>query len=624
MTPKFSKALLCAGLAAALVGCGGGSSTTTMATGSEGSDEMPPELTPAETAAKKIQASYDTVKGLVDALSDTSGDVQKESVTSQVNAFLSQVRTTTDLSAADRTKFTTSGNMLLTSIKTNTTPEPTPPPAQPTEPDLRNTAWYNELSPNSLDELTKKWPDSNTLSGKKTPVTGLPAGWTGMDYSYSNTTTTTATDEQGKTFSKNVVKPTREIKLRWDDVALEAAKTNRISLINDFLGGTEITIQTIKGDTNANPLDGSGSVSTTISSHVVVDGSENNPTPAGIGEALFTDNSDHIRATDFRRKHFTAISANELAAAGIAVDSQTQPTTNVWFDLDTIKNIGTVSNGTPTGGIYVRWNNIPGLLIIEADFDTVLPLRFNDGRLEYLPVGNAGADNSVTITFRPVNPRNLLTETQNIDSMPLVVREEKTKTSVMEFAYWASQNRSSPFSVRNVDTFARQHPDMMFDDVTDNPGALTNGSIKYNGLAAGYYAIGKESHGEFTADAMLTADFGTNEVTGMINNFMPMTGDDDLSPWKLTLSVADFMDDGTFGNAFDGKTSGQSGGGGPQGSWNGQFLGKANPGTDLESAADMTNDYPEAVVGNFTGHFAANDGHVEGAFGTELHDDYKE
>ena len=79
------------------------------------------------------------------------------------------------------------------------------------------------------------------------------------------------------------------------------------------------------------------------------------------------------------------------------------------------------------------------------------------------------------------------------------------------------------------------------------------------------------------------------------------------------------MTDDVF-KTFTGRTVSN---GGMLGHWKGEFLGKANPGTDLESAADMTNDYPEAVVGNFTGHFD-NKGHVAGAFGVELHDDNKE
>ena len=639
MTPKFSKALLAAGLAAALVGCGGGSSTTTM----NGSGSMT-EPTAAETAAKQVDASYTTAKSLVDALSPTSGDVQKKAAQDAVNDLRNLISTTVDLSDAKRTTSLSNVNTLFASITTKTISPKTTPPAQPTEPEVRNTAWYNKLSRDSLDKLSKAWPDSNTLSGKKTPVTGLPAGWEGMDYSYSNTTTTASTDEQGKTFKKEVVKPTPEIELTWEQVAREAAKTNRSSLINDYLGGPGLMFEIVEGGSPAQAGGGADTnlgtgaatvdlrrVITTIPATVSLGGTgivyqqqkgKAIAEAAGEGVTAFTENEGkNVITTSFHKRDFTKMDAN-------AVVNLPGATTGGWNIDASFVNFG----ASPQ---YVMWKGIPGIMtyVDDSSGTSEVRVRFNPttGFLEYVPAGGVlAAGERTMMSFVPISTSPLLDSaqvhpnlaTQNIHTRLLTVRPEGTKTSVMEFAYWASQNKSSPFTV-NVSTFVRQHPNMMFDAVTDMPDKLT-GMAKYNGLAAGYYAIGKESNGEFTADAMLTANFGTNTVSGMVDGFDSMTNDDDLSPWKLTLSAATFMDDGTFGNAFDGTTSGQSDGGGQQGKWNGQFLGKANPGTDLESAADMTNDYPEAVVGNFTGHFAANDGHVEGAFGTELHDDYKE
>ena len=639
MPPKFSKALLAAGLAAALVGCGGGSSTTM------GDHHMPP----ASDSTKQIEAAYTTAKSLVDALSPTSGDVQKDAAESAVNDLISLVSTTVDLSDADRTTFDNNINTLLASITTNTTPEPTPPPAptvQPTPSDVRNTAWYNQLSPDTLDGLSMTWPDSNTLTGKKTTVTGLPAGWTGMDYSYSNVTATTATNEQGKTFMKNVTKMTPGITLRWDQVAKEQAKTAAgNSVIDKFLGlgGTGLKVHTFAFEPTATRAVAGGALAAvsdnadlTLSLYstlvtapltgalIVYDETTElslpEATTAASGtSALFEENNgNNVIITGFHRGDFEKMDANDLVNAP-------QDSVNAW-DIDTTTAIG--SNFQ-----YVRWKGMNGMMTFSHNNSVIqnLTARFNeDGLLELAPQLSGELSNaSVVVSFTPID----FSEAWTGDNPPLlrqqiydtvVVREEKTKTSVMEFAYWSSQNQTYPFTVSSVDTFVREHPDMMFDNVTDMPNKLT-GMAKYNGLAAGYYAIGTESHGEFTADAMLTADFGTNTVSGMVDGFDSMTNDDDLSPWNLTLSAATFMDDNTsFGNAFNGKTSGQSDGGGQQGSWNGQFLGKANPGTDLESAMDMTNDYPEAVVGNFTGHFAANDGHVEGAFGTELHANYKE
>ena len=78
MTPKFSKALLCAGLAAALVGCGGGSSTTTMAdpdpTPPADPDPTPPGPTPEQmkAAIDAGKTAFDTAIAAADAVINDS------------------------------------------------------------------------------------------------------------------------------------------------------------------------------------------------------------------------------------------------------------------------------------------------------------------------------------------------------------------------------------------------------------------------------------------------------------------------------------------------------------------------------------------------------------------------
>ena len=636
MPPKFSKALLAAGLAAALVGCGGGSSTT-MNPDSDGSMTEP---TAAETAAEKVRISYTSAKNLVDALSPNSGDVQKDAAESAVNEFRKLVSTTVDLSAADRTTFNNNVNMLLTDFKANTT-ETTTSTAQPTPSDPRNDLWYKAVKDHTpVDPGPTNWPSDDVLVGTQTNVTGLPEGWEGTNYEYEEG----ATNEQGKTFKKTVTRMTPGITMRWDKVVLEAAKTNRNSDINNFLGGPGLTIEAIKVTetegivTNTRPIAGSGTVSATISSHTATDNDEATTTIPDPPDS-FANGANFVRATDFRRKDFTAMSANELTEAGIVIDSQTQPTTNVWFDLDTIKSLGTVTGGDEntrqaTTGIYVKWKGIPGRLTLEHDAgDAPFSLRFNNdknsdnyGKLEYIPRGVFGAENFVKITFQPSKINDLDEVDTNIHAMNLMVRPESSKTATTELAYWASTMKDN--TKVTLKTFARG---MDFGPVTTMPEMLT-GSAEYHGLAAGYYAVGTESmgtesNGEFTADTMLTANFGTNMVNGTIKGFEAVTGGADLSPWSLTLNSASFINDQDTDDMtddvfqiFTGRTVSNNG---ILGHWKGEFLGMANPGTDLESAADMTNDYPEAVVGNFTGHFD-NDGHVAGAFGTELHDDYKE
>ena len=640
MTPKFSKALLCAGLAAALVGCGGGSSTTAMNGG--GSMTEPTEPTePTETDA--LDRTYETVKSLVDGLSADSSVADFTEAKSARTALLNRLLAVTDVSQEKQADLNTKLDTLKTAIEEQEKARATKIAAEAENTKnkriagLLPSAWYKAVKDH--DPVNPgTFPDNDVLIGTKTNVTGLPEGWTGMNYEYEEG----ASNEQGKTFKKTVTRMTPGITMRWDEVVLEAAKTNRNSAINDFLGGPGLTIEAIKTTvtegiiTNTRPIAGSGTVSARISSHTAADNIDNTPAPAP--PTSFANGANFIRATDFRRKDFTAMSANDLIAAGVAantIDPGLNPNPNVWYDLDTPLNLGTVTGGNEktraaTLGIYVKWKDIPGRLTLEQDGgDTAFDLRFNGdkesdnyGKLEYLPRGVFGADNFVKITFQPSKINDLNEVNTNIHAMDLMVRPESTKTATTELAYWASTMKDN-----NKVTLETWAEGMGFDLVTTMPEELT-GSATYNGLAAGYYAVGTESNGEFTADTMLTANFGTNMVNGTIKGFEAVTGGADLSPWSLTLNSASFIDnknaddmtDDVF-KTFTGRTVSN---GGMLGHWKGEFLGMANPGLedDLESAADMTNDYPEAVVGNFTGHFD-NNGHVAGAFGVELHEDYK-
>ena len=618
MTPKFSKALLAAGLAAALVGCGGGSSNTPtpapMADGMGG--DMPPasDSTAAEEAAKKIQASYDTVKGLVDGLTVDSDTEQIKSVRAQANDLLSDIRTTTDLE--DRSGFTTKANDLLAAIAKveQDIKEAADEMAREEMMMNQSNAWKTALSTHSLDTIGTAWPTTDIGSRTGSRVPGLTDGWTGRNYEYP----ASGQEEQGKTFMKTVTKMTPGITLRWDDLAVEAAKTNRSSVIDDFLGGSEIRFEALESGATVSIASVEAATDLKLASVLV----GTNLTGSGVvyqtrtglnlaapttaftsGAAVFTENAgSHVITTSFHKSDFMKVDANFLA------DIPTATNAEAW-DIDASFTDFPQTTANPR---YVMWKGIPVHVTFADDSvnTSVISARFNsDGFLEYVPVatGALAVGERFVVSFRPVDPDSLGNiATQDIHAKLLDVREESTKTNaVMEFAYWASERTANPFTV-TVKTFARG---MNFDDLTDMPGELA-GSATYNGLAAGYYAMGTESNGEFTADAMLTANFGNNTVSGMIDGFMPMTGSDDLSSWNLALSAATFMDD-TFDNPFSGGTQG----GGGEGEWNGQFLGMANLGNSL--TLDMEDDYPEAVVGNFRGHFA-NDGHVVGAFGANL------
>ena len=171
-------------------------------------------------------------------------------------------------------------------------------------------------------------------------------------------------------------------------------------------------------------------------------------------------------------------------------------------------------------------------------------------------------------------------------------------------------------------------------------GAMTTvtGTATYAGPATGLYTknaltpegapTGPYSSGQFTADAMLTANFGGPEVatnhqfsiTGTISNFM----DDGVminDQWVVNLNrrmigtgtaarpqqnvgdpTATGHRDGSVAGDFDGVTDGGTLGSG-EGSWSGVFHG---PGVGT------TNPQPVSASGMFSGHFS--NGHVRGAF----------
>ena len=152
------------------------------------------------------------------------------------------------------------------------------------------------------------------------------------------------------------------------------------------------------------------------------------------------------------------------------------------------------------------------------------------------------------------------------------------------------------------------------------------GSAEYAGSASGLY-VRKELtpdgnpehlyHGQFTANAALTARFGGEEygddsnyeIEGSVTNFMDGGNAIDAS-WSVTLKDAPFDTD----NIFSGVTEGDKG---MMGSWNGRFFGMVmldDPDGTPTPDEDETV-YPSGVGGSFNGHFL--NGHVLGGYGAD-------
>ena len=155
---------------------------------------------------------------------------------------------------------------------------------------------------------------------------------------------------------------------------------------------------------------------------------------------------------------------------------------------------------------------------------------------------------------------------------------------------------------------------------------ITSGSATYSGKAAGKYAISHPINGgeagHFTADASLTAKFGTAAgagVTGTIDNFM---ASGEAKPWSVALNHGDLAtggaitspDDTATANVDESKSTVWSidgTAGAASGTWNAQMYDE-KPG-NTPPAGDGSN-VPTSVTGVFQSHFGS-DHTMVGAFG---------
>ena len=214
----------------------------------------------------------------------------------------------------------------------------------------------------------------------------------------------------------------------------------------------------------------------------------------------------------------------------------------------------------------------------------------------------------------------------------------------LSFGYWVQVTGEGEDMMHGVSAFYSGKLPFDDDDITTNTNAAIMtlmGSAKYDGPATGMFVLKSDvdgdgkglvptASGQFTADATLTANFGSDtaadanafSISGTVNGF---EGDGIDETWELglnkaRLTVASYAANGDIthtnhSNSFSGSTS--TGEGGSPGEWRGQFFG-AVPDTDPDAAGVQPGDdnYPAGVAGEFNGHF--ENGHVIGAFGAPM------
>ena len=175
------------------------------------------------------------------------------------------------------------------------------------------------------------------------------------------------------------------------------------------------------------------------------------------------------------------------------------------------------------------------------------------------------------------------------------------------FGWWLNEGQDAAYGFQ---TFAGG---VGFPNGAGKVAADMGGTATYRGAAAGVWAqtvisggqVTEASSGEFTAEAVLTANFfgalDAGAVSGEIGSFRDGAGKS-LDGWSVTLVTAPLTVDEA---SFVGRTGGTVGSGtSGEGHWEGRFHG-----TD----GAETNARPSHVTGRFDLHFPG--AHLAGAFG---------
>ena len=205
---------------------------------------------------------------------------------------------------------------------------------------------------------------------------------------------------------------------------------------------------------------------------------------------------------------------------------------------------------------------------------------------------------SATCTVNRLGNRYVVTGTWKF-YVPKTRTVSQDDQSHMYFGWWREQRTDGSLSFATFSGGVNSATSST-DDI-NNFDAL-GGSATYRGPAVGQYAIyqpaGSDSGaGSFTARAELTANFGTNMLSGTVTNFS------NASDWSLTLNGASMEggevdDGGTVSWEIDGVVSSQTG------EWTAEFFSEAPYGGQT----------PDGVAGEFDAQFDEV-GRLVGAFG---------
>ena len=349
------------------------------------------------------------------------------------------------------------------------------------------------------------------------------------------------------------------------------------------------------------------------------------PTQAGVDDKDFIRISESINESSMKNEpsaiHYTDISifGEDLKENSLNIGINGLPNTFATlfkqqvtlgcsvFDSSTAS--GTPANfntGANAGGCEVSLDS-KGFLVVKhvpINDDGTTPTATNLPTIE----ANVIPANIARLTLTTTKTRS------ELESEEITLQRPDTSYTVM--GYWTDKLGDT----NTIDTFvAARYGPKGETGITSNIGRL-KGTATYIGDSFGAYVLntGDETNmdlyeGEFQADVNLTADFGSANygsndnaftVEGTVDGFSSLTHNEhDLNDWTLTLNTSSV-------NKSDGSFSGTTTG---DGKWQGQFYG-----TDMSglNTAEVTDDFPVAAVGDFSGDLG-NSNRVVGVFSGE-------
>ncbi|MYG46106.1 MAG: hypothetical protein F4157_01740 [Synechococcus sp. SB0675_bin_6] len=636
---KFPQALVATGLAAVLVGCGGGGSDDVTMTGPTPAQQVQTAIRTINNAANKAaaQAAYDSAtgpnsnlsdqqkqdlmraldakkagidmatirtalnnaQGKVDAITDNSSDQDVMDAKDYLKAFRDAIDDATDLTSDQKDPYNTTYGLLSGNL---TRAE-----------DSRNQAIAHRNNQRRLDnnKLSDAWADA--ITKYKPPAAASAAG--------SLKGLNSGTPVQAK-----VDKPT--------------STTGVTSIMVRDSNGLALTATS--GNIPTHPTRDFTWTKASRFEH------EPNPRTTHKGQ-FFTNLGPAVRqSTRTAYDQYFDLTGNAQPLDNIATStadttgvlefsttaiSNSNPLTNLLFTGPVLPNAPStgqtfrdvvINNGSNVDGTFV---GVPGNFECGGSGNCSIR-RDQSGVITFV-----GGD----LTFTPRIPSD-----QTISNIAVRFETILPDNDYLLFGYWAtSVVGRNGVETHSIETYSEA---IGYGNLPNsNDTSALRGSATYDGNAAGIYVLKTGtpntssyvvSNGEFLADVELKAQFGNNDgsvadahqylVSGTIDGFESTTmPNHDLSNWSLALTAdigsgrsatTGVLTPSNF-NVVGGEIgSGQKTTNAFSGTWTGTFAGSYNDhSTDPVAAADNR---PEAIVGQFVADSV--NGHVAGAFGAEL------